>query len=337
MLLLDYFRGQDSTGFVSVSKGGRVETLKIAEDPIMLFQHQDFEQTLVGNADSIWIGHNRAATIGATTRMNAHPFTCGHITGVHNGTLLKESFTAIADRLDETYGTDSETIFAHIAQYGVEDTIPRLQGAWALVWYDEQAKTLNMVKNDQRPLWTCESERNGGRVLTWASEYQMIYAARVMAGEKEELVTDKDGFAYFPLPNDTLHVWKHEDIIKGDTTPTILPLAGKPTPPKPAVGFTQSNVTNFKPKEVKKDEIEETEIIVEEEQEGRVLGGLLGEDEWNDMASYGCCYCGSDVHSTDEGLLICVEESIVLCKSCSGEPVTKIVDSINILNVVNAN
>ena len=130
LLLLDYFRGQDSTGVTSVSKRKNLITLKVADDPIILMQHNDFEAVINGVTDAVWMGHNRASTIGASTRANAHPFECGHIVGMHNGTLEKQSMRDLADRLDETYGTDSETIFQHMAKYGVDDTIPLLQSAF---------------------------------------------------------------------------------------------------------------------------------------------------------------------------------------------------------------
>src|SRR5690606_15794871 len=76
LLLLDFFRGQDSTGIATVRASSKfTQTLKIADDPIMLMQHEDFDSVMNGNLDLIWIGHNRASTIGASTRANAHPFT----------------------------------------------------------------------------------------------------------------------------------------------------------------------------------------------------------------------------------------------------------------------
>lgn len=329
LLLLDYFRGQDSTGFAAIRKDGAVETLKVADDPIILFNHGDFDQTLLGTLDAIWIGHNRAATIGVTNRANAHPFTAGHITGAHNGTLEKSSFQDIASRLPETYGTDSETIFAHIAKYGIDETVSRLRGAWALIWYDSNDKTLNMLKNDQRPLYTCEIRRDGGTALLWASEYQMISAALKMADVKDELIRDQEGYCFFPLPDDTLHTWALEDLKQGLVVAEVRPLKGLPPFPKPPAVVTTPYTpsTPYTPPAVVvvEDKINVVEIEIVEEP-GKFMGGLLGEDEWNDMASYGCCYCGADVHPKDEGLLICLQENVVLCRSCSGESVTTIIE-----------
>ena len=316
LLLLDWFRGQDSTGVAAVTRRGAVSTLKISDDPIMLMNHVDFDSTIVGLVDAIWIGHNRASTIGATTRANAHPFTHGPITGVHNGTLEKDSLEEIRERLPEVYGTDSETIFAHIAKYGVEDTVPRLSGAWALVWYDASDSSLNMIRNDQRPLYTCELKRGSNHLLTWASEHKMIVAASEMTKDEGILVEDEEGYGYFPLPVDTHHKWYLDDLLAGNLKPEKSPLKGKP---KQVVTYVHTATNDYK-------KVEDTFNIVEvtvEEEEG-LFGGNISEEVWDRISKYGCSYCGTDVFPDDEGLMIFPAEEIVLCPSCSGESVTTI-------------
>ncbi len=326
LLLLDYFRGQDSTGIATISKIGRVEVLKMADDPIMLMKHLDFESTVVGSADAIWIGHNRAATVGVTSRANAHPFRCDHITGVHNGTLDRSSFQELSSRLDNVYGTDSETIFQHMAKYGVDETVARLQGAWALVWYDEIDKTLNMLKNDKRPLYTCKSERGAlkDKILTWASEYKMIVAARAMADVNDgQLITDEDGFGFFPLPDDTLHTWTKEQLLRGDLEAKTRPLAGMP--PRPVVttaaGFqftnnTTAKVNNATTFQVVEDVYEDVPVDIEDT---TLILGVMEQDEWNEIARFGCSCCGADVDPEEKGLVVYVNEGVVICPKCSNE------------------
>lgn len=331
LLLLDYFRGQDSTGVCIVGKKGGVDVLKVADDPIMLFQHQDYESLVVGVSDAIWIGHNRAATIGSTTRANAHPFQCRHITGVHNGTLEKSSFLELSARLKETYGTDSETIFQHMAVYGVEDTVSRLQGAWALVWYDEKERTLNMVKNDKRPLFTCTIERGGKKILTWASEFKMISAARHMADEKDgEIITDQGGYGFFPLEDDTLHTWTLEQILEGrDLTAIKIPMEGKPPAITSVPAFinnschVNSDKTGKSPKTASfsliEDKYEVSEVYVEDS--GLILG-VMEPEEWDEISRFGCSCCGADVYPSDVGLVVYVNEGVVICPQCSEETET---------------
>lgn len=322
LLLLDWFRGQDSTGMAVISKQKNVDVLKVADDPIILMQHAEFESTMVGDSDAIWIGHNRASTVGRSTRANAHPFECDHITGVHNGTLTKDGLKVIAERVPEYYETDSETIFAHIALYGVDATIPLLEGAWALVWYDSIEESLNMIRNDQRPLFTCITNRGGTNVLTWASEYKMIMAARDMADDDGELVVDDEGYAYWPLPTDTLHTWDFKQIMQGDFKAETRFLAGKPQPPKVVTTMGASN-NGYKAPELVKDNYEIVDVE-EEEQDGMLFGGALEKAEWDRMVAYGCSYCGVDVTPDMDGLLIFPNEGICLCPSCSGETKTSI-------------
>lgn len=309
----------------------------MADDPIMLFNHVDFESTIVGSADAIWIGHNRAATIGDKSRINAHPFKCGSITGVHNGTLDKESFFELAARLDQTYGTDSETIFQHIETYGIEDTVPRLQGAYALVWYNSKAQSLNMIKNYKRPLFTCKVERKEGAVLTWASEYEMIIAARAMANSDDgELYVDKDNYGYFPLPNDMLHTWTRQQLIEGDLEPKIKFLEGKPDPiveKTPAftptfINNTVSNSSNnnhnvdLNPTKASliADVFEVTNMTGVEASE--LILGCMEQDEWDEISRFGCTCCSADVNHDEEGIVVYVNEGIVICPNCSGEAKT---------------
>jgi hypothetical protein len=345
LLLLDWFRGQDSTGVFSLSKTYNTRlTLKIADDPIMLMKHSEFESTVSGGFDCLWIGHNRASTIGASTRENAHPFTHGTITGVHNGTLEQDSFKELAQRLQSDYGTDSETIFAHMAEYGLEETVSRLRGAWAFVWYDSKDKSLNMLRNKERPLYLCEVERKSGtsesKILTWASEYEMIEAARSMAKDPGSLVCDEEGYCYFPLPVDVHHKWYMDDIKNGKIEPILTEMKGlPPTPKNQGVLNTFTNtVTSSAPPttyKILEDKVEEVAIHLSEDSPGHVLGGHLTEEEWNNISKYGCSFCGSDVDLEMEGLAIYPEEGVVLCPICSEQKHTTINESFSTSNVIN--
>ncbi len=330
LLLLDYLRGQDSTGVASISKQNKVDIVKVGDDPIILFNSQDYDSTVVGLVDAIWIGHNRSATIGATTRANAHPFKCDHIIGVHNGTLDKSSLATLESRMDIMYGTDSETIFQHMAIYGVEDTVKRLQGAWALVWYDSDQKTLNMLKNDKRPLYTCETTRGDKKFLTWASEFNMIQAARAMSDKSDgTLYLDDNGYGYFPLPNDTLHTWSLEQILTGDLKPKLRAMAGIPSPTvityKPTL-FSAGEATPPKTESfhLVKDKYETKEVILENN--GLILG-VFEQSEWEEITRFGCSCCGQDVDPEMHGLIIYTNEGTVICPDCSEESITIVYNS----------
>lgn len=332
MLLLDYFRGQDSTGVAVLRNDGKtVETLKVADDPIILMQHTNFETVLDATKSTIFLGHNRASTIGASTRANAHPFTHGTITGVHNGTLTKACKDALSVRVGEEFGTDSETVFAHINMYGIEDTVSRMVGAWALVFIDTADNTLNMIRNNERPLFICSKETSRGTVLQWASEYEMIASARMMTADTAPLAEDDEGFAYFPLPTDILHTWKMSDLLAKEGRPTCKAVKGAGgTPPKvtytaPAsVGFTANNngSTYQSPPPAIITEPSITVTVIEDAEDP--FNGLLTENQWDYIASYGCSYCGASVHPSDTGLTVFTVEQIVLCPNCSDSKVTTV-------------
>src|SRR3546814_9081479 len=47
----------------------------------------------------------------------------------------------------------SENIFYDMSRNGAKATIAKLQGAFALCWYDESNRTVNLVRNSQRPMY----------------------------------------------------------------------------------------------------------------------------------------------------------------------------------------
>jgi glucosamine 6-phosphate synthetase-like amidotransferase/phosphosugar isomerase protein len=166
LLLLDSLRGMDSTGMATVRMGGKkVEIAKRASHCFNLFDTKSFNDILNGTSSLAFIGHNRSATSGAIKDVNAHPFQVDHITGVHNGTLEDSDKRVLEDMVGEKFNVDSEALFAAIAKFGVKEVIPKLQkgkdsykGAWSLVWWDTDNKTLNFLRNDHRPLWYCYSD-----------------------------------------------------------------------------------------------------------------------------------------------------------------------------------
>lgn len=113
------------------------------------------------------VGHNRYATMGAKTSENAHPFISGNILLVHNGTLSDQSL--LPDWKD--FEVDSANICHAINKQGIEKTIQQLDGAFTLVWYDDGDKTLNIIRNEERPFHLARTTLN-----TWygASEEEML-------------------------------------------------------------------------------------------------------------------------------------------------------------------
>ena len=135
------YRGYDSAGMCTLVDGefdrrraeGKLDNLarRLAADPL---------------PGTIGIAHTRWATHGAPTEDNAHPHIVGEVSIVHNGII--ENFKPLRDELiadgrEFRSQTDTEVV-AHLVarelergsapRQAVADILPRLQGAFAIVF-----------------------------------------------------------------------------------------------------------------------------------------------------------------------------------------------------------
>jgi hypothetical protein len=78
--------------------------------------------------------HTRRATTGASTRKNAHPFTCGHITGAHNGIVTNHD--ELNRKYRRAFQVDSKHIIQHLAK---NRPLSEIQ-AYGAVWYYEHRR-----------------------------------------------------------------------------------------------------------------------------------------------------------------------------------------------------
>lgn len=166
LLEVDSLRGRHSTGIIKVEADGKVSTRKKAVDGLDFVKLED--KFIIQGTNKILIGHNRHATQGAINDVNAHPFSFGDIHGVHNGTLtgqyLLKNYT--------DFKVDSENIYYDMHLSGIKDTHTRLRGAYALAWVDESDKTVNFIRNSERPL--AMTTINDGKTVVVASESMML-------------------------------------------------------------------------------------------------------------------------------------------------------------------
>lgn len=169
-LYADGLRGLDATGVFMVNEHtGNVSVVKRA-----MAVNDFLDLKIVDNAFksltscSIAVGHNRQATAGAHTHANAHPFTHGEFTLVHNGTL-RTTYDLPDNKM---FDVDSEMVCYSFSKIGIEETLKKINGAFALVWYDSKRKVLQMVRNDERPLWVGTNEE--GSEIFFASEGGLV-------------------------------------------------------------------------------------------------------------------------------------------------------------------
>lgn len=151
LLYADQVRGSHGTGMFYNSKQGKphIRTLK-APCPSSAFigfkEYEEATRTLFKESNFV-VGHNRSATKGKIDTACTHPFREKHIVLVHNGTLLSHK------NLKEDVEVDSHAICHSIAEIGIKETTKKLDGAFALIWFDAKEKTLNLCRNIQRPLF----------------------------------------------------------------------------------------------------------------------------------------------------------------------------------------
>lgn len=87
LIYADTFRGYDSTGLINIQFNKTQRTFKRAVDGPTFIEFKKTQDYMYGLGA---IAHNRWATKGKINIANAHPFTHGEFTGVHNGTLRSQ-------------------------------------------------------------------------------------------------------------------------------------------------------------------------------------------------------------------------------------------------------
>ena len=216
LLVVSTFRGMHSAGVASLASDGNADIMKCVGNPFNLFDTKAYQDFSTG-FKNVHIGHTRHATRGSVCYNNSHPFEYGDIIGAHNGTLMNDH--ELKKEITDKFGvdTDSQVLFAHMAEHGVRDTIPKTRGAWALTFFDKFDETLYFLRNDERPLWYCFDEER--TTIFWASDHHML--KYILSDRHDvEVWKDEDGFGFFPVENDKLMGFDVSRPKKfGDTKP----------------------------------------------------------------------------------------------------------------------
>lgn len=176
MLFLDTQRGWDSTGVFMVENVGNMRLKKAAvhgPDFIRTPEYKSWMDTAY-TSGMFLVGHNRAATRGTVSDENAHPFCVDDkIVLVQNGT-----YTGSHKHLADTE-VDTEAVAHVLAQHeDVEEALQRINAAYCLAWYDLRTKTLNLIRNNQRPMYLGENSEGG---WMFASEIETLFYSAARA------------------------------------------------------------------------------------------------------------------------------------------------------------
>lgn len=193
IFLVDQIRGTDGAGIIWNDADG-INYLKAPFGAGAFMSQPAFKEAMefAVKEGHFIIGHNRAATRGSHVWANTHPFKEGPLLLVHNGTLFDHK------NLDKEVEVDSHAIAKHMAANGVEATLKEIDGAFALVWTNEEDQTINMARNKERPLhlvetpscWIVSSELGLG---LWMAERHKLKVEDSFQLETETLYTFKIG------------------------------------------------------------------------------------------------------------------------------------------------
>jgi len=140
-------RGKDSFGYYVSSNNIIHKELGKVED-IMSKKEFTIEPS------NTFIGHVRAATIGAVSKENAHPFNYGNITLAMNGTLTNawELCRQIGVPVTD-FDVDSQVVAYLLNRAQSKEPLTKLIGSCALLYTDTNTGKLYCYRNSDRPLF----------------------------------------------------------------------------------------------------------------------------------------------------------------------------------------
>lgn len=203
MLYADQLRGSHGTGIFFNSALGKksINTLKAPMKSSEFIAHKKYEDATISIAknSNFVVGHNRAATRGKLNTECTHPFREKHITLVHNGTLNTQK------ELHATAEVDSHAICHSMAEIGSAETLKKIDGAFALIWFDSREGTLNLCRNIQRPLNIIETTNfylicSELELGLWIAKRNNVHVVKNFEVEPRKLYSFKiDGMSKFEV------------------------------------------------------------------------------------------------------------------------------------------
>lgn len=175
LCVLSTFRGTDSAGLAEIDLDStEVVVNKLPVNGLQFINTADWnastQKTRLKNI--AWLGHCRWGTVGGNSWKASHPFEFDSIVGVHNGTLSSYK------HMYEKAVSDSEAIFYKLntTQDPIE-VLEKLNGSFALSWYDKVSNKVLFTRNKERPLCYLRNDKG----LIFSSELQFIHFSTLRA------------------------------------------------------------------------------------------------------------------------------------------------------------
>lgn len=194
-LLVSSLRGMGGTGVGIVGDDYEASHVKSQVDSGNFIFTDKYEWVSKNAHDArVLMGHTRAPT-GATTISvkNSHPF---HYYDVNNP--LKSILLTHNGHVNNASSFTPNNFFhqvdsAHVAMAfllkGADEILPKLNGFYVFIWYDQIKKTMNIARNDHRELYYAYDTAH--ETVFYASEKAIL-----------RFLLDRTGIAYDPRTND---------------------------------------------------------------------------------------------------------------------------------------
>lgn len=217
LMIISTLRGREGAGIITVDADvdkknnfNPVKSHKHLHSGLELLNLKGYKDKVYNRPKSALIGHCRFPTKGAANSIeNVHPHVADDLCGVHNGTMWSVNSKYLTDNQ-----SDSLALYKLIAAEGVQEAVNKSSGAYALVWVDNAAETINFLRNSDRPLYFATHDWQADRPTTlfWASEENFLELALARNNLKPKT---------WILPADEVHSFPY--MPEGVLQPIITP------------------------------------------------------------------------------------------------------------------
>ncbi len=151
---------------------------------------------------SMFLGHTRAATVGAITYKNCHPFRVDDVVGVHNGSIL--NYNELNTKYSRPCEVDSEHVFYHLNE---DKPLDEIDGYGTFFWTrkSEDYKRVYFARTDRGMLTVKKVYRKAPEGSTepqipiaviWASESYGLKKSIDLLGLEAVEIPTKPGETY---------------------------------------------------------------------------------------------------------------------------------------------